>query len=75
MVRATFSLEAENVEFIEMVSGDNKSAFINQLVDRAKTRYMEQRILKANAEEAQDLEYQKELSEWDTTLSDGLNNV
>ena len=33
---------------------------------------MEEFVLKANQEEAADLEYQKELLEWDVTLMDGI---
>lgn len=31
-------------------------------------------ILKASQEEAEDLDYQNELADWDTTLSDGLKD-
>lgn len=35
---------------------------------------LQEAILKANKEEAEDMDYQKELSSWDATLKDGLKN-
>lgn len=72
--RATFSLDEEAYNFLNKVSGTNKSAYINQLLKREKQRILEEELLKANQEEAEDADYQAELSEWDSTLSDGLNS-
>jgi ABC-type ATPase involved in cell division len=71
--RATFSLEKENFAFLTAVGGKNKSAYINELLKKEKKKTLEQAILQANQEEACDIEYQEELSVWDSTLSDGLN--
>ena len=71
--RATFSLEQENLAFLNSVGGTNKSAYINELLRREKQKALEEKILQANKEEAEDMEYLEELSVWDTTLSDGLN--
>ena len=71
--RATFSLEEENFAFLARVGGANKSAYINDLLRREKEKILAERILQANKEEAEDLDYQEELSAWDETLSDGLN--
>lgn len=71
--RATFSLEKENFAFLTAVGGDNKSAYINKLLRKEKKQILEQAILQANQEEANDIEYQEELLAWDLTLSDGLN--
>jgi len=70
--RATFSLDNENAAFLKLVGGSNKSAYINDLLTRAKQKALKDAILQANKEEANDAEYQDELSAWDTTLSDGL---
>ncbi len=71
--RATFSLEDEAFEFLKRVGGDNKSAFVNQLLLEKKRRTLKRAIVKANQEEAEDAAYQEELAAWDTTLADGLD--
>jgi predicted CopG family antitoxin len=71
-MRATFTIEDEAYAFLMQEGGENRSAYINQLLKREKQRTLEEAILKANQEEADDPEYQKELSMWDETLSDGL---
>jgi hypothetical protein len=73
MTRATFSLEVDNFDFLNEVGGKNKSAYINGLLTRAKQKFLEDQILKANREEASD-DYQEELAEWDVTLNDGLES-
>ena len=70
--RATFSLENESAAFLELVGGRNKSAYINDLLKREKQKILKEALIQANQEEAEDAEYQEELTEWDTTLSDGL---
>jgi len=71
--RATFTLEEESMEYLKKAGGSNRSAFINKLLKDEKRRQLEKAILKANQEEAEDSAYQKELSDWDATLSDGLD--
>ncbi len=72
-IRATFSLENDNATFLKTVGGSNKSAYINDLLSREKQKTLKDALLQANKEEAEDAEYQEELSAWDTTLSDGLS--
>ena len=72
--RATFSLDEENFAFLNKVGGKNKSAYINNLLKKEKLKTLEEKILQANKEEAEDAEYQEELSAWDITLSDGLSS-
>jgi len=71
--RATFSLDDDIIDFLNTAGGKNKSAYINALLKREKERTLQEALLKANQEEAEDMEYQKELSVWVATLSDGLN--
>ncbi|MEW6236554.1 MAG: CopG family transcriptional regulator [Candidatus Omnitrophota bacterium] len=73
-MRATFTIDDDVHAFLTEVGGANRSAFINQLLKREKQRLLEAAIRKANQEEAEDTEYQKELSDWDETLSDGLSS-
>lgn len=72
--RTTITLDDESFAFLNNIAGDNRSAYINELLKQERKYYLKQALLKANQEEAQDSDYQKELQEWDTTLSDGLHN-
>ncbi len=71
--RATITLDDEAYAFLEASAGNNRSAYINKLLKEEKRRVLEQQILKANQEEASNLDYQEELMDWDVTLSDGLS--
>lgn len=73
MLKKTFSIEEEIYEYLQEIAGKNKSAYINNLIKKEKQSALEQEIIQANLEEAEDIEYQKELADWDITLSDGLN--
>ena len=70
--RATFTLEDDALAYLKQVGGDNKSAYVNDLLLQDKKRSLKKAILQANQEEAEDSAYQEELSEWDETLADGL---
>lgn len=72
--RATITLEKEAFEFLKEVGGSNRSAYINELLKKEKQRLLMKAILMANQEEAEDSAYQDELSDWDSTLSDGLDS-
>jgi len=70
--RATFTLEDDAFAYLKQVGGENKSAYVNQLLLQEKKRSLKKAILQANQEESEDTAYQEELSEWDETLADGL---
>lgn len=70
--RATITLDQEAYAFLLSAAKDNRSAFINGLLKKEKLRQLEEDVLKANREEAEDLEYQQELSDWDETIEDGI---
>lgn len=70
--RATFTLEPDVFAFLQQMGGDNRSGYINELLKREQRRTLAQAILLANREEAGDQTYQEELTEWDSTLDDGL---
>lgn len=70
--RTTVTLHDDAFIFLKQAGGENKSAFVNKLLIEEKRRSLKKAILKANREEADGMEYQKELEEWDQTLADGL---
>lgn len=73
--RATISLDEDAFTFLNEIAGHNRSAYINDLLKREKRRLLEEEILRANQEEAHDMDYQEELSNWDVTLLDGLTTA
>ncbi len=72
--RTTITLEDETFAFLNSVAGDNRSAYINQLLMQERKNFLKEALLKANQEEAEDTNYQEELQAWDSALSDGLAN-
>ncbi len=72
-MRTTITLDDQAYAFLAQQCGGNRSAFINNLLKLEKERLLDQAILAANREEAEDLAYQSDLSDWDTTLTDGLD--
>lgn len=70
--RATISLDDECFEFLEKVVGDNRSAYINQVLKERYQAWLKEACIKANIEETNDAEYQKELRLCDVTLRDGI---
>lgn len=72
--RTTITLDDESFAFLNSIAGENRSAYINELLKQERMNHLKQALLKANQEEAADSEYQEELQEWDIVLSDGLTN-
>ena len=72
--RTTITLDDETFAFLNHVAGDNRSAYINQLLQQERNNFLKQALIKANQEEAEDMDYQEELQTWESTLSDGLVN-
>lgn len=72
--RTTITLDDEIFAFLNQVAGDNRSAYINQLLQQERNNFLKQTLIKANREEAEDMDYQEELQAWESTLTDGLIN-
>jgi len=70
--RTTITLDDDSFAFLNSIAGDNRSAYINQLLKQARKNSLREALLTANQEEAEDADYQEELKTWDRTLSDGL---
>ena len=72
--RTTITLDDDIFAFLNQVAGDNRSAYINQLLQQERNNFLKQTLIKANREEAENMDYQEELQAWESTLSDGLTN-
>ena len=72
--RTTITLDDDIFAFLNQVAGDNRSAYINQLLQQERNNFLKLTLIKANREEAEDMDYQEELQAWESTLSDGLTN-
>lgn len=72
--RTTITLDDEAYLFLNDIAGNNRSAYINELLKQERKNFLKQALIKANQEEADDLGYQEELKAWENTLSDGLSN-
>ena len=70
--RTTITLDNEIYLFLNDIAGDNRSAYINELLKQERKNFLKQAVIKANQEEAADLDYQEELQAWENTVSDGL---
>ena len=70
--RTTITLDDESYAFLNNIAGENRSAYINELLKQERRNHLKQALLKANLEEAEDSDYQQELKDWEKTLSDGL---
>lgn len=70
--RMTITLDDEIYTFLNDVASSNRSAYINQLLKQDRDNFLREAWRKANQEEAEDIDYQEELQEWDSTLPDGL---
>jgi len=70
--RATITLDHESYAFLMSAGHENRSAFINHLLKEEKKRQLENAILRANQEEAEDLSYHEALADWDESLADGV---
>ena len=72
--RTTITLDDETFAFLNNIAGENRSAYINGLLKQERKNHLKQALLEANLEESADYEYQEELNDWGTTLSDGLSS-
>lgn len=72
--RATFTITDENQAFLAKLPRRKRSAYINVLLDQNRQKVLEEEIVRANLEEAEDQEYREEFKIWDSTVLDGLSD-
>lgn len=73
--RLTISIDDEVYDYLEHAAGDNRSAFINELLRQHHLAEMKARMVRGLQEDAQDPEYQEEIAAWDAAVSDGLHDA
>lgn len=74
--KVSITLAPDILEFVDTKakqSGQNRSSFINGLLEQAKKQVFLEELANAYAEQAADPEFQAEVTVWDTVASDGLD--
>jgi Arc/MetJ-type ribon-helix-helix transcriptional regulator len=73
MMKVTITLEEDILRFIDQQAKGNRSGYINALLAEQRRKILEAEIIAALQEDAKDLEYQNEISDWDNVAADGIN--
>jgi protein-L-isoaspartate O-methyltransferase len=73
MMKVTITLEEDILQFIDQQAKGNRSGYINALLAEQRRKILEAEIIAALQEDAKDLEYQNEISDWDNVAGDGIN--
>ncbi|MGI0491026.1 hypothetical protein ACN4EG_04370 [Alkalinema pantanalense CENA528] len=70
--KVSITLDDEVLEFVDRLAS-NRSSFINNVLWQEKKRIFMQELADAYKAQANDPEFQEEISVWDITVGDGLN--
>ncbi|MDM9379104.1 CopG family transcriptional regulator [Chlorogloeopsis sp. ULAP01] len=73
MIKVTITLEEGVLQFIDRQAQGNRSGYINALLAEHRRRILEEQMIQALKEDAQDPEYQAEIAAWDGVVGDGIN--
>lgn len=73
--RLTISIDEEIYEYLEHAAGDNRSAFINDLLRQHHQSEMRAQMIRGLQADDSDPEYQEEMASWEFTLADGLEDA
>nr|WP_272147289.1 hypothetical protein [Spirulina subsalsa] len=65
-------MDDEVLEFVDRLAS-NRSSFINDVLRREKRRIFMKELEDAYKDQANDPEFQEEISVWDVAVGDGLN--
>jgi hypothetical protein len=71
-VQITISIERSNHDFLKQVAGNNKSAYINELLYRERCKLTEEAMIQANDEAFVDSDCIEDMKAYELALSDGL---
>lgn len=70
--KVSITLDDEVLEFVDRLAS-NRSSFINEILSKEKQRVLMKELEDAYKEQANDPEFQEEISVWDVTVGDGLD--
>lgn len=70
--RLNITVDEEIYEFVASYGGENRSAFVNEVLADYKKRQFEKELIRQMAEDDNDPQLKEELKDWDATLWDGL---
>jgi predicted transcriptional regulator len=70
--KVSITLDDEVLDFVDRLA-TNRSSFINDILLKEQKRIFQQELADAYREQADDSEFQQEVSVWDVTVDDGLN--
>lgn len=70
--KISITLDDEILSFLDQKT-HNRSSFINQILWQEKRRLFMEELGAAYEEQAEDPEFQQELSVWDLSVGDGLD--
>lgn len=70
--KVSITLDDEVLDFVDQLAS-NRSSFINNILWKEKQRVFMKELEDAYKEQANDPEFQEEISVWDVTVDDGLN--
>jgi hypothetical protein len=70
--KVSITLDDEVLAFVDQLAS-NRSSFINDILWKEKKKIFMQELEDAYKDQANDPEFQEEISVWDITVGDGLN--
>ncbi|XWK90530.1 MAG: hypothetical protein U7127_10905 [Phormidium sp.] len=73
MIQVTVALEDDILEFLDRQAQGNRSNYINEVLAEHRRRILQAEMIAALKQDAEDPEYQAEISAWDSVVGDGIN--
>lgn len=70
--KVSITLDDEILDFVDQLTS-NRSSFINNILWKEKKRVLMKELEDAYNDQANDPDFQEEISVWDVTVGDGLN--
>ena len=70
--KVSITLDDEVLSFVDQLAG-NRSSFINEILRKERTRIFMKELEDAYKEQANNSEFQEDMSAWDIAVGDGLN--
>ena len=70
--KVSITLDDEVLDFVDRLAS-NRSSFINDVLWQEKRKVFMKELEDAYTDQANDPEFQEEISAWDITVGDGLN--